>query len=104
MTAEEFLQYHLEISYFYDDKTEKVVCYSDEVEQAMVEFAKLHVTEALKAANEKVILNSVEYAKYRGTIIKTENLGQEVSTENPQVYIQADSNSILTAYPLDLIK
>ena len=43
MTAEEFLQFHLEISYFYDDKTEKVVCYSDEVEQAMVEFAKFHL-------------------------------------------------------------
>jgi len=44
MTAEEFLQYHLEISYFYDDKTEKVVCYSDEVEQAMIEFAKFHLS------------------------------------------------------------
>ncbi len=85
MTAEEFLQYHLEISYFYDDKTEKVVCYSDEVEQAMVEFAKLHVTEALKAANEHASI--IEYdSPFGGT-------NYLISEE-----------SVLTAYPLDLIK
>jgi hypothetical protein len=38
MTAEEFLQNHLQISHFYDDKTNQMVCYSDEVQQAMIEF------------------------------------------------------------------
>jgi hypothetical protein len=52
MTAEEFLQNHLQISHFYDDKTNQMVCYSDEVQQAMIEFAKLHVIAALKAASE----------------------------------------------------
>jgi hypothetical protein len=90
MTAEEFLQYHLEISYFYDDKTEKVVCYSDEVEQAMVEFAKLHVTEALKAANEKVQTKEAWW--------------QDNGSDDGFHYTIVDSDSILSAYPLDLIK
>jgi len=38
-TAEEFLQNHLEISHFYDDKTNQMVCFSADVEKAMIEFA-----------------------------------------------------------------
>jgi len=49
-TAEEFLQNHLEISHFYDDKTNQMVCFSADVEKAMIEFAKLHVKAALEAA------------------------------------------------------
>jgi len=49
LTAEDFLQDHLEISHFYDDKAENMVCYSDDVQKAMIEFAKLHVEAALKA-------------------------------------------------------
>ena len=49
-SAEDFLQDHLQISHFYDDKTEQMVCYSDDVQKAMTEFAKLHVEAALKAA------------------------------------------------------
>lgn len=52
LIAEEFLQDHLQISHFYDDKTENMVCYSSDVQQAMIEFAKLHVEAALKAAFE----------------------------------------------------
>ena len=52
LTAEDFLQDHLEISHFYDDKAENMVCYSDDVQKAMIEFAKLHVEAALKAAFE----------------------------------------------------
>jgi hypothetical protein len=89
---------------FYPEQDHSSVTYNKRLYEQVREIVEYHVTEALKAANEKVILNSVEYAKYRGIIIKTENLGQEVSTENPQVYIQADSNSILTAYPLNLIE
>jgi hypothetical protein len=73
-------------------------------EEFMIEFAKLHCEAQAKAIVEKITLNSVEYAKYRSTVIKTENLGQEVPTEDSQVYIQADSNSILTAYPLSNIQ
>ena len=44
---------------------------------------------------EKVELQSVEYAKYKGIIINSTNLGQEVPTENEQIYIQVDKESIL---------
>lgn len=49
-SAEDFLQDHLQISHFYDDKTENMVCYSADVQKAMIEFAKLHVEAALKEA------------------------------------------------------
>ena len=78
-TAEDFLQDHLEISHFYDDKTENMVCYSDDVQKAMIEFAKLHVEQALKAASE---------------------LEERDGTEGYKIY----PDSILTAYPLENIK
>jgi hypothetical protein len=86
-TAEEFLQYHLEISYFYDDKTEKVVCYSDEVQQAMIEFAKLHVEAALKEASENADMDNEYYQSV-----------QEGTTGG------IDIETILNAYPLTNIK
>ena len=62
-TAEDFLQDHLEISHFYDDKTQNMVCYSDDVQKAMIEFAKMHVKIALKAVENEMILqaSSVKY-------------------------------------------
>ena len=62
-TAEDFLQDHLEISHFYDDKTENMVCYSDDVQKAMIEFAKMHVKIALKAVENEMTLqaSSVKY-------------------------------------------
>ena len=77
-TAEDFLQDHLEISHFYDDKTENMVCYSDDVQKAMIEFAKLHVEAALKSASE---------------------LEETDGTEGYKIY----PDSILTAYPLENI-
>ena len=87
-TAEDFLQDHLEISHFYDDKTQNMVCYSDDVQKAMIEFAKLHVKAALKTASEK--------AETREDVaIFTEG------TFNTQI---VDRNSILNSYPLENIK
>lgn len=57
-TAEDFLQDHLEISHFYDDKTQNMVCYSDDVQKAMIEFAKLHVEAALKEASKSAFPDS----------------------------------------------
>jgi hypothetical protein len=51
-TAEEFLAMHPKISHYYSEEVEKMVCYSDEVQQAMIEFAKLHVKAALEVAAE----------------------------------------------------
>ena len=84
-TAEEFLQNHLQISYFYDDKTNQMVCYSDEIQQAMIEFAKLHVKAALKSANKKA------YCQLAGDCCNPDD--QEVNKE-----------SILNSYSLDNIK
>ena len=82
-SAEDFLQDHLEISHFYDDKTENMVCYSDDVQKAMIEFAKLHVEAALKEALESIpcLGSSSDIASY-----------EEVE------------EAVLTAYPLENIK
>ncbi len=80
-TAEEFLENHLEISYFYDDKSGAMVCYADDMQKAMIEFARLHVQAALEAASVKAELKEA----YSG-----------------MVWI--DEESILNAYPLENIK
>lgn len=53
MTAEDFLETHYQISHFYSDKEERMVCFADDVQQAMKEYAWIKVQEALKAASEK---------------------------------------------------
>jgi hypothetical protein len=70
-TAEEFLQDHLQISHFYDDKTDRMVCFSDDVQKAMIEFAKLHVEAALKIANEEALrfVDEDEEEDYKPQII-----------------------------------
>ncbi len=81
-TAEDFLQDHLEISHFYDDKTQNMVCYSDDVQKAMIEFAKIHVEAALKAAASDAHTKDVPF------------------TDD----VEVDKESILTAYPSENIK
>ena len=58
LTAEEFLQNHYQISHFYDDKTNQMLCFSSDMQKAMVEFAKLHVEAALKAASSTAFSDS----------------------------------------------
>jgi hypothetical protein len=58
------------------------------IEEFMIEFAKMHVTEALRIASEKA---KIQY-NYSG------NTGSEFYDE----YV--DKDSILNAYPLDKIK
>lgn len=41
-STEEFLSNHMEIRYFYDDKTNQMVCFADDVQKAMNEFAQIH--------------------------------------------------------------
>jgi len=57
--------------------------------KAFVEFAKLHVQAALKAADEKAMVTVVDY---------------EFELEPPTPIWGVDSDSILNAYPLDKIK
>jgi hypothetical protein len=81
-TAKDFLDNFIGKCYF--DKS--VNSYYTE---AMIEFAKLHVQEALKAADEKAKTTVVDY---------------EYELETPTPIWGVDSDSILNAYPLDKIK
>ena len=80
-TAEDFLQDSFTISHFYNDKYNRMSCFSDDVQKAMIGFAKLHVEAALKASSE----NAESYV-----------IGGLTS--------EVDKESILNAYPLKNIK
>ena len=81
-TAEDFLQDSFTISHFYNDKYNRMSCFSDDVQKAMIEFAKLHVEAALKEAAEKALVYADEggYSEF------------------------VDESSILNAYSLENIK
>jgi hypothetical protein len=91
-TAEDFLQDSFTISHFYNDKYNRMSCFSDDVQEAMIGFAKLHIQAALKEASEKAKQIEDPYA-YTG------NTGSEY----PADYI-IDKDSILNAYALENIK
>lgn len=69
-TAEEFLQDHLEISHFYDDKTNQMVCFSSDVQKAMIEFAKLHVESALKEVSKLRVYEQISYRNLDSSEVK----------------------------------
>jgi hypothetical protein len=94
MKAEEFLNQHLTISHFYDDITDQMVVPSSQLEQAMVDFAKIHVKQALKEASEKVIM-------YDANDIDDPELDESGMAYE---YYIVDKESILNAYPLNKIK
>ena len=68
-----------------------------------IKFAKLHVEAALKAANQKAIINvfptDEEQWEHVPDIITSEDL-----EDNEGIYLKVDENSILNSYPLDKIK
>ena len=84
-TAEEFLQDSFTISHFYNDKYNRMSCFSDDVQKAMIEFAKLHVEAALKT----VWANSAEWENGFNLTIRV---------------IDDDEELILNSYPLTNIK
>lgn len=63
------------------------------IEEAMIEFAKMHVQAALKAANEKAQAK-VEFWGY----------GKEVQLDASECGTIINQDSILNSYPLDNIK
>ena len=79
-TSEEFLKNFNE-----EENNIDKLYYDSYVKKAMIKFAKMHVQEALKQASEKA--QAYNKSKFSSDI-------------NPQV----DMESILNAYPLDLIK
>lgn len=101
LTAEDFLNKHCTISHFYDDKTEQMVVPSSQQEQAMIEFAKLHVEAALKAVSENATVDIIDHEKYKVLHLP----GYERGTKEVILPIYGvDEDSILNAYPLTNIK
>ena len=70
---------------------DRIITHDDYI-KGMIEFAKMHVQEALKQASEKADADFT----YLGDDLK------EIGAEYIEVYTIKDS--ILNAYPLDLIK
>jgi len=52
-TAEQFLE-EAPISHYYDPNQEKMVCFADDVQKIMIDFAKYHVKLALEKASDDV--------------------------------------------------
>ena len=75
---------------------------------AMIEFAKMHVQEALKQANEKAELQDIDkpedFFEYDGVNGFSKILNKNVISYEGYYHVCIDSDSVLNAYPLDLIK
>ena len=67
------------------------------VKEAMIEFAKMHVQKALKQASEKAFVEYID--------LNTDEIFDytDVITDD-DVGVNVNKDSILNAYPLDLIK
>ena len=68
------------------------------VTDMLIEFAKMHVQEALKQASEKA------YAQGKGTTLTTKRSNFYYTYAGHIGKIEMNKDSILNAYPLDLIK
>ena len=91
-TAEEFLKNFNE-----EENNIDKLYYDSYVKKAMIEFAKMHVQEALKQAIEKAFVEYIDLEtneKFDYTdVLVDDNISADVNKD-----------SILNAYPLDLIK
>jgi len=86
-TAEQFLRFKSDIS---EDKTSVEYLTDCEVEEIMIEFAKIHVQAALEAASNNA---SVEFDEW-----------EDNSGDFQVDFLGIDSSSILNAYPESNIK
>ena len=68
------------------------------VTDMLIEFAKMHVQEALKQASEKA------YAQGKGSSLTTKSSNFYYTFAGNIGKIEMNKDSILNAYPLDLIK
>ena len=83
ITREEFLQNSYTISHFFDDKTKRMVCFSDDVQKAMKEYTE----EAIKADR----INLLEHAEIY--------FDEGTNLEN----VHIDKNSIINAPNIELL-
>lgn len=104
-TAEEFLDKKYGV--FTDDRTgEKFAdCVTP---NDLIEFAKLHVEEALKEAYQKSMIHTRGIYDDRINTLSDEGIslykGDPYFGEYSSVYVKIDKDSILNAYPLENIK
>ena len=91
-TAEEFLKNFNE-----EENNIDKLYYDSYVKKAMIKFAKMHVQEALKQASEKAFVEYID--------LNTDEIFDytDVITDD-DVEVNINKDSILNAYPLDLIK
>ena len=97
MTAEDFLQEHLEISHFFSDAYEETVCFSKDVQKAMKEYTKLKCQELLLLVAEKATIRHTFTSAIDGKTIHSYD--KIFSTENSMFTI--DKDSILNAVDLE---
>ena len=93
LTAEEFLYHKTKFG-------ESLITISE----VMIEFAKLHVEAALKAASEVYVKvqKKSQHGKYRKW--QTVKEGEEVDLFNYDMQYSSDTKSILNSYPINQIK
>lgn len=82
--------------------------HSEDYYSLLIEFAKLHVEAALKAASEKVQLNMYKKSQYSKTSrwkrVSNEEEKEGVDLFNYECQWKPSKKSILNAYPLENIK
>ena len=77
-------------------------------QELMIEFAKMHVQEALKQVNKKAELEDIDrpedFFEYDGVNGFSKILNKNVISYEGYYHVCIDTDSVLNAYPLDLIK
>ena len=78
------------------------------VTDMLIEFAKMHVQEALKQVSEKAELEDIDkpedFFEYDGVNGFSKILNKNVVSYEGYYHVCINSDSVLNAYPLDLIK
>ena len=78
------------------------------VTDMLIEFAKMHVQEALKQVNKKAELEDIDrpedFFEYDGVNGFSKILNKNVISYEGYYHVCIDNDSVLNAYPLDLIK
>ena len=78
------------------------------VTDMLIEFAKMHVQEALKQVNKKAELEDIDrpedFFEYDGVNGFSKILNKNVISYEGYYHVCINTDSVLNAYPLDLIK
>lgn len=98
LTSEEFLKQNLPSSVAWSSFTH------EKVKDIMIDFAKLHVKQALEAAAEKVTLNTYKKSQYSKKARWKKTNDKEIDLFSYEVMYKPSKSSILNAYPENLIQ